>query len=63
MTVSPTANGDREDMPTIRVWQGEGGNQLLKILNEAVASMLVHEVSRGSVSSDRGTRRWQCLAQ
>ena len=44
--VSPPANGGRQDMPIIRVWQGEGGNQLLKILNEAVASMLIHEVSR-----------------
>lgn len=46
--VSPPANGGRKDMPIIRVWQGEGGNQLLKILNEAVASMLVHEVSRAT---------------
>lgn len=44
--VSPPANGSRQDMPIIRVWQGEGWNQLLKIINEAVASMLIHEVSR-----------------
>jgi len=46
--VSPPANGGRQDMPIIRVRQGEGGNQLLKILNEAVASMLIHEVSRAT---------------
>jgi hypothetical protein len=44
--VSSPANGSRQDMPIIWVWQGEGGNQLLKILNEAVANMHIHEVSR-----------------
>ena len=42
--VSSSANGGRQDMPIIRVWQGEGWNQLLKILNEAIASVLIHEV-------------------
>lgn len=46
--VSPPANGGRQDMPIIRVWQGEGRNQLLKILNETVASMQIHEVSRAT---------------
>jgi hypothetical protein len=44
--VSPPANGGRQDMSIIRVWQDEGGNQLLKIFNEAVASMHIHEISR-----------------
>ncbi len=43
--VRSPANGGRQDMPIIGVWQGEGGNQLLKILNEAVANMLIHEIS------------------
>jgi hypothetical protein len=43
--VRSPANGSRQDMPIIRVWQGEGGNQLLEILNEAVANMLIHEIS------------------
>ncbi len=46
--VSPPANGGRQDMAIIRVWQGEGGNQLLKIFNEAIASMQIHEVSRAT---------------
>lgn len=46
--VSPPANGGRQDMPIIRVWQGKGGNQFLKILNEAVPSMQIHEVSRAT---------------
>ncbi len=46
--VSPPANGGCQDMPIIRVWQGEGGNQVLKIFNEAVPSMQIHEVSRAT---------------
>jgi len=46
--VSPPANGGGQDMPIIRVRQGEGGNQLLKIFNEAVAYMHIHEVSRAT---------------
>ena len=44
--VCPPANGGRQNMPIIRVWQGEGGNQLFKIFNEAIPSMQIHEVSR-----------------
>jgi len=46
--ISPPANAGRQDMSIIRVWQDEGGNQLLKIFNEAVSSMQIHEISRAT---------------
>ena len=57
--VSPPTNGGRQDMPIIRIRQGEGGNQLLKILNEAVSSMLIHEVSRATEL--RSSEVWSIL--
>lgn len=57
--VSSPANGSRQDMPIIRVRQSEGGNQVLEILNEAVASMQIHEVSRATEL--RSSEVWSIL--